>query len=50
MCITEVLFMPQVLLIYYMITTVANCFAALKSSRKKSPYFVNYKSGDLPIL
>ena len=33
-----------------MIAAVADCFSALKSSRKKSPYCVSYKSGDLPIV
>ena len=33
-----------------MIAAVADCFSALKSSRKKSPNCVSYKYGDLPIL
>ena len=33
-----------------MIAAVADCFSALKSSRKKSPDCVFNKLGDLPIL
>ena len=33
-----------------MTAAVADCFSALKSSRKKSPYCVFNKLGDLPIL
>ena len=45
MSITEVMLMLQ-----DMIAAVADCFSALKSSRKKPPDCVSYKYGDLPIL
>ena len=45
MSITEVLLMLQ-----DMIAAVTDCVSALKSSHKKSPDCVSYKSGDLPIL
>ena len=36
--------------VYDTVAAVADCFSDLKSSGKKSPYCVSYKSGDLPIL